>query len=105
MFYDNISRVLRWYKGRCSYEIRRININMVDNIDTINRVGGDAVGGKDAIMVDRDAINRVSTFSWQPRFHDHIIRNENELNRIREYIIKNPEMWERDRNNGDDLWL
>jgi len=97
MFYDNISRVLRWYKGRCSYEIRRININMVDNVDAINRVGGDAVGGK-------DAINRVSTdetdetektkngFVWQPRFHDRIIRDENELNRIREYIMKNPEM-------------
>ena len=27
---------------------------------------------------------------WQLRFHDHIIRNENELNRIREYIIANP---------------
>jgi len=43
-------------------------------------------------------------FAWQPRFHDRIIRDENELNRIREYIIKNPEMWHRDRNNGD-LWL
>ena len=30
--------------------------------------------------------------------------NENELNRIGEYIMKNPEMWMRDRNNGD-LWL
>ena len=38
---------------------------MVDNIDAINRVGGDAVGGK-------DAINRVSTFSWQSLFHDRI---------------------------------
>jgi putative transposase len=27
---------------------------------------------------------------WQLRYHDHIIRNENDLNRIREYIIANP---------------
>jgi len=27
---------------------------------------------------------------WQLRFHDHIIRNENELSRIRDYIIANP---------------
>ena len=27
---------------------------------------------------------------WQLRFHDHIIRNENDLNRIRQYIIANP---------------
>ena len=46
-----------------------------------------------------------TTFAWQSRFHDRIIRNENELNRIRKYIIKNPEMWGRDRNNGDDLWI
>jgi putative transposase len=37
-------------------------------------------------------------FSWQSRYYDHIIRNENKLNKIHEYIINNPEMWERDRN-------
>lgn len=24
MFYQNISRVIRWYKGRCSFEIRKV---------------------------------------------------------------------------------
>ena len=38
-------------------------------------------------------------FAWQSRFHDRIVRNDDELNRIREYIIANPTMWERDRNN------
>ena len=37
-------------------------------------------------------------FAWQPRYYDHIIRNENELNRIREYIIRNPINWEKDDN-------
>lgn len=40
------------------------------------------------------------SFKWQKSFHDHIVRNENELEKIRWYIQKNPEMWERDRNNG-----
>ena len=35
---------------------------------------------------------------WQPRFHDHIIRNENELSGISEYIRHNPLNWERDEN-------
>jgi putative transposase len=35
---------------------------------------------------------------WQSHFHDHIIRNRNELNRIRQYIIDNPRKWGRDRN-------
>jgi putative transposase len=29
-------------------------------------------------------------FIWQPRFHDHIIRNESDLKRIREYVKNNP---------------
>ncbi|MGQ9620274.1 MAG: hypothetical protein ACUVTX_04735 [Bacteroidales bacterium] len=35
-------------------------------------------------------------FRWQPRFHDHIIRNAGELNRIRNYIINNPAKWRDD---------
>ncbi len=44
-------------------------------------------------------------FGWQSRFYDHIIRNEKSLHNIRNYIIRNPEMWERDRNNKKGLWL
>ena len=41
-------------------------------------------------------INKVmlGRFSWQKSFHDRIIRNEFELNRIREYIRNNPEKLE-----------
>lgn len=38
-------------------------------------------------------------FSWQPRYHDRVIRNEPELERIRKYIFDNPANWESDRNN------
>ncbi len=44
-------------------------------------------------------------FQWQSRFYDHIIRNDESLNKIREYIQINPEMWERDRNNLENLWI
>ncbi len=39
-------------------------------------------------------------FSWQPRFHDHVIRSESDLIRIREYIVKNPIKWQ-----FDDLFM
>jgi putative transposase len=39
-------------------------------------------------------INPNTTFKWQRSFHDHIIRNEKELNNIRQYIIDNPKNWE-----------
>jgi REP element-mobilizing transposase RayT len=38
---------------------------------------------------------------WQRNYYDHIIRNEKELNRIREYIINNPLKWHLDRENPD----
>lgn len=34
--------------------------------------------------------------NWHERFHDHIIRNEAEYNRIKEYIINNPKKWNED---------
>ena len=42
------------------------------------------------------SVNNVN-FGWQPRFHDHIIRNETEYNRIQNYIINNPAFWNNDK--------
>jgi REP element-mobilizing transposase RayT len=42
---------------------------------------------------------------WQTRFYDRIIRNENELNRTRKYIIDNPRRWEKDRNNKKNIFM
>jgi putative transposase len=39
---------------------------------------------------ERDSI---INFAWQSRYYDHIIRNEYDLNRIREYIRNNPVKW------------
>jgi len=35
-------------------------------------------------------------FAWQTRFHDHIIRNQNEINCIADYIENNPATWDTD---------
>ncbi|MBO7598847.1 MAG: transposase [Bacteroidales bacterium] len=35
-------------------------------------------------------------FGWQTRFHDHIVRNQDEMNKIAEYIVNNPLKWEND---------
>jgi len=35
-------------------------------------------------------------FKWQPRFHDHIIRDKYSHKRIRNYIINNPGHWHDD---------
>jgi REP element-mobilizing transposase RayT len=36
---------------------------------------------------------------WQRNYWEHVIRDENELNHIREYIINNPLKWESDDEN------
>jgi putative transposase len=36
-------------------------------------------------------------FDWQSRFHDHIIRNKMEYQRIANYIMNNPAQWEQDK--------
>ncbi len=40
---------------------------------------------------------------WQPNYHDRVIRNQQEYNRIKQYIINNPKNWTGDKfnpNNG-----
>ena len=36
---------------------------------------------------------------WQRNYHEHVIRSEESLNRIRQYIIDNPLRWEFDLEN------
>ncbi len=36
-------------------------------------------------------------FKWQPRFHDHIIRDERAFNAISNYILKNLAKWNSNR--------
>ena len=43
--------------------------------------------------------NNLSEFKWQKSFHDHIIRNDESLNKIREYIRNNPMNWDDDSEN------
>jgi putative transposase len=38
---------------------------------------------------------------WQRNYFEHIIRDEDELNRIRQYIIDNPVQWVLDNENPD----
>lgn len=46
-----------------------------------------------------------SDFRWQPRFYDHIIRDESALMNIRQYIADNPLKWHLDRENSANLYM
>jgi putative transposase len=40
-----------------------------------------------------------SDFNWQPRFYEHIVRDDKDLNIIRDYIANNPIQWASDEDN------
>jgi REP element-mobilizing transposase RayT len=46
--------------------------------------------------------NTLGSFVWQRSFIDRIIRDENELARIRNYILNNPLKWHLDKYNPDN---
>ncbi len=47
--------------------------------------------------------NTLGISLWQRNYYEHIIRDEKELNRIREYIINNPLQWAEDENNPNNI--
>ncbi len=93
--------------------------NMPDNISADARGETDARGAADArraslqfgpqsgnlpsvvrgikSAVTKYAIEHDIPFAWQSRYHDHIVRNQLEMNRIADYIENNPMRWELDR--------
>ena len=68
---------------------------------------GDMVGAFESITTV-EYIRGVKNNGWQPfdgklwqrNYWEHIIRNENEYNRISQYIIDNPAKWKNDKLNG-----
>jgi len=49
--------------------------------------------------INRNMTGNPEMKIWQRNFFDRIIRDDEELNRIRNYIVMNPETWEQDENN------
>jgi REP element-mobilizing transposase RayT len=47
--------------------------------------------------VKRECNHQQLFFTWQSRYHDHIVRSEAEYSKIKRYIIDNPVNWEKDK--------
>ena len=70
---------------------------------------GDMIGAFESITtveyihgVKNDDWQRFDGKLWQRNYWEHIIRNQNEYQRISEYIANNPMKWDRDKLNGGD---
>ena len=42
---------------------------------------------------------------WQRNFYEHVIRDEYDLLRVRQYIMQNPAKWDERRDATPDLWI
>ena len=47
----------------------------------------------------------LTEFTWQRSYYDHIIRDEKSLNNIREYILQNPQKWELEKENVENMFM
>ena len=70
---------------------------------------GDVVGGfksqtTDEYIVGVDQVDwpRFQKHFWQRNYYDHVIRDHDELEKIRDYIRKNPLRWTLDRYNPEN---
>ena len=78
--------------------------------DESNKFGGLKSGSLQAIIHSyKSSVTRwcrkngYDDFAWQPRFYEHIIRQDGSLENIREYIVRNPLKWEEDEDNPNNF--
>jgi putative transposase len=62
------------------------------------------IRGFKAGVTKQASLNQIE-FGWQPRYYDRVIRNQNELDRIRIYIENNPVKWSVERDNPENLYM
>lgn len=72
-----------------------------DKMQTISKCKGllSVVIGGLKRAITHHANEKNITFAWQTRFYDRIVRDQNELNRIAEYIENNVANWYNDELN------
>jgi hypothetical protein len=62
-----------------------------------------AIGGFKSAVTKFANENGIE-FAWQTRFHDRIIRNQEEMNRIADYIENIPARWDMDCFNQPETY-
>lgn len=56
-------------------------------------------------VIKNAKVKYKGNFQWQRSFYDRIIRNDEELVKIRDYIENNPLKWDLDKNNSENLFM
>ena len=85
-------------------------INKPDKMDwQINKFGvqsqnlASVIRGYKASVKTHATTNNIE-FEWQPRYYDHVIRNEKEYLNISGYVVNNQEQWLLNGDNEDNFY-
>jgi REP element-mobilizing transposase RayT len=72
---------------------------MPNHVHAVLRIDGPPLGL--VVATFKAAVTRVTGVKgmWQRGYHDHVVRDEDDLARIREYIASNPIRWALDPEN------
>jgi REP element-mobilizing transposase RayT len=89
---QNLASVVRGYKIGVTKMAQYGGDNTINGDNNDN----DGYDGRDAKFCVPTGLSRTKSI-WQPRYHDHIIRNADEYKRIETYIINNPARWAEDK--------
>jgi len=94
----SLSKIIRWYKGRVTFEISRRDAihRVLNNTEESNNNDMNANISNNNKSNKKELNSLSHNFQWQPRFHDRILRDEIELYNVRNYIANNPRNWEED---------
>jgi REP element-mobilizing transposase RayT len=101
--------------GDCRDAINRVSTLATTLESPTDRVTGGGITGNNNPMLHHN-ISRIMNwytgrvtfesrkinpnYGWQARFHDHIIRDDSEYQRVKAYIRNNPQNWENDTLNN-----
>jgi len=80
------------------------NYASLQNPNNYNKFGPQSKNLGSVIRGFKSSLKRYANennidFAWQSRFYDRIIRNDDELNNVRKYILYNPLNWNDDEYN------
>ncbi len=86
--------------GRLKYETFHRNVSTLKP----NSLGS-IIGQFKSACTRRISAAGFHNFAWQPRFFDRVIRNRDELEKVRDYIRHNPLMWDTNESTIENIFL
>ena len=99
----SLSKIVKFFKAKVSIEIKQKNASKHDELKFV-------ATNENPVVAENLDFPLCNNKIWQKSFYDHIIRNEQDMKKIREYIQNNTQSWSEDilnKENQDkyDLWI